>query len=69
MTSLAEDVKLSACGRHPSLFLHVDFVCLFLFFRLSVCHPSLGELLLRLTSLATSLWYCIFGHIGDIVPY
>jgi hypothetical protein len=43
MTSLAEDVKLSACGRHPSSFLHVDFVCLFLFFRLSVCHPSLGE--------------------------
>jgi hypothetical protein len=27
MTSLAEDVKLSACGRHPSFFLHVDFVC------------------------------------------
>jgi hypothetical protein len=41
MTSLAEDVKLSACERHPSLFsLSFDFVCLF--FRLGVCHPSLG---------------------------
>jgi hypothetical protein len=38
MTSLAEDVKLSACGRHPSLFLHVDLVC-FCFSQVE-CLPS-----------------------------
>jgi hypothetical protein len=40
--SLAEDVKLSACGRHPSFFPYV-LILFVLFSRYSVCHSSLGE--------------------------
>jgi hypothetical protein len=48
--SLAEDFKLSACGRQPPhyslcyLILFVHFVFVFhVLFRSSVCHSSLGE--------------------------
>jgi hypothetical protein len=41
VTSLAEDVKLSACGRHPSLFsLSFDFVFFFSFAFQVKCLPS-----------------------------
>ena len=58
--SLAEDFKLSACGRQPSLFcLLFDPVCPFcsvfhVFCRSSVCHSSLGE-----RSLTLCLTYAI----------
>jgi hypothetical protein len=60
VTSLAEEVKLSTCGRHPSLFfLSFDFVCLFFF--IIICFSGkvfalqvLGSVLFHLPSLHLS---------------
>jgi hypothetical protein len=46
MESLAEDWKLSACGRQPSSFFLIIwfyFLCFSCDFQDSVCHSSLGE--------------------------
>jgi hypothetical protein len=43
VTSLAEDVKLSTCGRHSSLFLlSFDFVICFCFFQVKCLPPKFG---------------------------
>jgi hypothetical protein len=68
--SLAEDVKLSACERHPSLFsLSFDFVYLICFLGKVFAIQVWGNVLLRFAYLAPFLWYCISGHIGDNVPF
>jgi hypothetical protein len=58
VTSLVEEVKLSTCGRHLSLFfLSFDFVCLFFFICFSgkvFALQVLGSVLFHLPSLHLS---------------
>jgi hypothetical protein len=75
MESLAEDFKLSACGRQPSSFyslsfdLVVWFLFLFCFSGQASANSSLGSVLIRHTQLVPPIRYCISGHIRDNVSF
>jgi hypothetical protein len=77
--SLAEDCKLSACGRQPfitlSFLLSFDLV-FFVLLLFSLCFLGnvfaiqvWGSVLLHYTGLAHPIQYCISGHIGDNVSF
>jgi hypothetical protein len=73
MESLAEDCKLSTCGRQPlvtfSFLLLVDLVLLVLFLFLLCFSGHMSVILLCCTGLVPPIQYCIFGHIGDNVSF
>jgi hypothetical protein len=72
MTSLVEDVKLSACGKHPSLFsMSFDFLYLICFCFSGKVFAILvwGSVLLRLPSLRHSSGIIFLDTLGTMCHF